>query len=71
MSTVQELNELLKEAQNEIEIWQQVSILLTLINYSLENNGEAMDEGDLESELEKMSGALRAAQKYRNDMGNE
>ena len=71
MSTVQELNELLKEAQDEIEVWQQMSILLMLIKHSLENNGDTMDEADLEAELAKMSDMLRAAQKYNNDMGKE
>jgi len=60
MSTIQELNELLKEAQDEIEIWQQTAILLMLINNELET-GQGMTEEELEGRLKALTDGLRGA----------
>jgi hypothetical protein len=70
MSTIQELNELLKEAQEEIEIWQQVSILLLLVNNEMET-GEGMTEDEVEERLAALTGGLRAAREKMRDMGIE
>jgi hypothetical protein len=70
MSTIQELNELLKEAQEEIEIWQQTAILLMLINNELET-GQGMTEEELEGRLAALTSGLRAAREKMREMGIE
>jgi hypothetical protein len=70
MSTIQELNELLKEAQEEIEIWQQAAILLLLVNTELET-GEGMTEDEVEERLAGLTGGLRAAREKMREMGIE
>jgi hypothetical protein len=70
MSTIQELNELLKEAQEEIEIWQQVSILLLIVNNEMET-GEGMTEDEVEGRLAALTSGLRAAREKMREMGIE
>lgn len=70
MSTIQELNELLKEAQEEIEIWQQVAILLLLVNNEMET-GEGMTEDELDSRLQHLANGLRGAREKLREMGIE
>lgn len=70
MSTIQELNDLLKEAQEEIEIWQQVSILLLLVNNEMET-GQGMTEEELDSRLQALANGLREARIKMREMGIE
>lgn len=70
MSTIQELNELLKEAQDEIEIWQQAAILLLLVNTELET-GEGMTEDEVEARLAALTDGLRSARQMVREIVEE
>ena len=59
MSTVQELNILLAEAQKELAVWQQVSILLVLKGHQ-DMTGDGMTEEQITAVLEPLAAQLRA-----------
>lgn len=58
MSTVQELNTLLAEAQKELSVWQQVAILLVLKSHA-DMTGEGMTEEEVTDILEPLAAQLR------------
>lgn len=59
MSTVQELNTLLAEAQKELAVWQQVSILLVLKSHQ-NMTGDGMTEEEITAILDPLAAQLRA-----------
>lgn len=59
MSTVQELNTLLAEAQKELTVWQQAAIVL-VIQAHQERTGEGLTEDEVTAILEPLVDQLRA-----------
>ena len=59
MSTVQELNMLLAEAQKELAVWQQVSILMVVKEHE-QRTGDGMTEEEITAILDPLAAQLRA-----------
>jgi polyphosphate kinase 2 (PPK2 family) len=66
MSTVQELNTLLAEAQKELTIWQQVAIVVVLQAHQ-DKTGEGMTEEEVTAVLEPLADQLRAFNQMTDD----
>ena len=66
MSTVQELNTLLAEAQKELAVWQQVAIIVLLKGHQ-DMTGDGMTEEEVTAVLEPLAAQLRAFNEMSDD----